>query len=193
MQLDIRADTATTPPTSSMHARCAPFDNHSADMNFLNKIDTLLNLSGSYFDYEGLPVRSHCNPGASNEDLNLISVDSSIFLPEDYIQFLKLHNGCVLFSYEDLGGFEFLGSSNIKKENENQKNTYEEDWGKNLTVFCTVLGDGDFLAFRKGALNNYDILDCYHDDTPKNWKVICSSFSEFMNRLLDSKGKRFWL
>jgi hypothetical protein len=81
----------------------------------------------------------------------------------------------------------------LRNENHLQRNTYEEVWDNRLTVFCRVLGDGDFLSFRMAVDNSYEILDCYHDEEPQDWRVISNSFNDFAESLLNEKGKRFWL
>ena len=105
--------------------------------SLLDKIELLLNLKVEYLDYEDLSVTFSANRGASNEELSLMLQKSNLVFPDVYLDFLKRFNGCELFKFKDLGGFEFLGTNEIKKENSFQEESYMEDWDKRLTVFLT--------------------------------------------------------
>jgi hypothetical protein len=158
-----------------------------------DKLNLLFDQQDTYIDYEGLTVTFHKNKGATQQELDSVISTEKLKIPQDYIDFLQVFNGCTLFKYQDLGGFEFLGTMNILKETDIQKQAYEEDWDNDILVFCRLIGDGDFISFKSNNNNSYDILDCYHDDKPQNWKVISNSFSDFLKRLIDGKGKRYWL
>ncbi|HMC99839.1 MAG TPA: SMI1/KNR4 family protein [Ferruginibacter sp.] len=155
------------------------------------KLDFLFTTAAPYLDYEGLSVTFIKNSPASDEAI--AALPSNLDIPNDYIQFLKAFNGCTLFEYKDFGGFEFLAADQIERELTIQRETYAEDWDESLMVFCNVPGDGDFISFRNKGNNEYEILDCYHDDSPKNWNTITNSFDVFLERLIDEKGKRYWL
>jgi hypothetical protein len=158
-----------------------------------DKLSSLFRQSIDFIDYEGLKVTFEKNSSATSQDIASMSADTKIKLPKDYLDFLQLFDGCVLFKFQDLGGFEFLGTKDISKETELQRQTYEEDWDDSLTVFCRLICDGDFISFRNKSDGSYDILDCYHDDIPANWATITNSFDTFLERLIDEKGKRYWL
>ena len=127
------------------------------------------------------------------EDITAMTLDGKSRIPKDYIDFLKVFDGCTLYRYKDLGGFEFLGTSDILKETDLQRQIYEEDWNNDITVFCRLICDGDFISFKNNSDGTYDILDCYHDDKPQNWKVISNSFDNFLERLIDETGRPYWL
>jgi SMI1 / KNR4 family (SUKH-1) len=156
-------------------------------------LNYLFEQNSDFIDYENLPVTFHKNPGAREEEIAAIATDRNQKIPKDYIDFLRKFNGCTLFKYQDLGGFEFLSTTNILKENALQRLTYENDWDSNLTVFCNLICDGDFLSFKNNEDGSYSIMDCYHDDNPGNWKIIADSLDNFLNKLITEKGKRFWL
>jgi len=158
-----------------------------------DKLNSLFRQSTDFIDYEALQVTFEKNSSATLQDIASMSADTKIKLPKYYLDFLQLFDGCVLFKYQDLGGFEFLGTKDISKETELQRQTYEEDWDDSLTVFCRLICDGDFISFRNKSDGSYDILDCYHDDIPANWTTITNSFENFLERLVDEKGKRYWL
>lgn len=161
--------------------------------DLIDKLNFLFDQQDKFLDYEGLVVEFKRKESASTEQLDIIKFRSNLSLPPEYLDFLKYTDGCSLYKYEDLGGFQFLGTKEINHQNELQKDTYENDWDDNLTVFCNVICDGDFISFRKNPNGIYDILDCYHDDSPSNWKIIDNSFISFMEKLIEAKGERYWL
>lgn len=156
-----------------------------------HKFDQLFSYDTSFVNYEELIVTFSKNlPATENE---IISMKAKLTIPEDYIDFLKVNNGCTLFQFQNLGGFELLGTKEIESETNFQRKNYKEDWDDSLIVFCKLISEGDFISFRSKKDNSYDVLDCYHDDIPKNWTVICDSFDYFLERLINEKGKSFWL
>lgn len=159
--------------------------------NLKQKLDLLFSSEVPFVDYEGLSVTFNKNAPAKENDTFLIK--PKLKIPQDYIDLLRFYNGCTLFKFEDIGGFNLLGTEEIESETNLQKQTYQEDWDESLTVFCRLIADGDFISFRNKDDNCYDILDCYHDDSPKNWTIISNSLDDFLERLIDEKGKRFWL
>lgn len=159
----------------------------------LDSLTSFFEIQNSFLDYEGLAVSFRKNRPATQQEISSLLSEDNLKLPGDYLRFLQATNRCVLYQYRDLGGFEFLGTNDIAKENQLHRQTYQQDWDNRLTVFCNVLGDGDFLSFRIMADNSYEIVDCYHDDNPKNWNVISNSFNDFLERLIQEKGRRFWL
>ena len=158
-----------------------------------DKLNSLFRHSINFIDREGLEVTFEKNSPATFQEISSLSKDPEIKIPKDYLDFLQLFDGCRLFKYQDLGGFEFFGTKDIRKETELQRQTYEEDWDENLTVFCRLICDGDFISFRNKSDGSYDILDCYHDDIPANWTTITNSLDNFLESLIDEKGKRYWL
>jgi hypothetical protein len=159
----------------------------------LDRLNSLFEARNDFFDYDGLQVSFHRHKPATHEEISSLISAGNLKLPRDYLDFLQTFNGCTIFEYKDLGGFSFLGINEIVKENEIQRQTYEEDWDNCLTAFCNIIGDGDLLCFRMQPNNSYEILDGYHDDSPQNWNMISNSFNDFLERLIDEKGRRFWV
>ena len=157
----------------------------------VNKLNLFFGHNDDFIDYESLVVTFEKNIEATQQDID--NITHQIKIPDDYIDFLKIFNGWTLFKHKDLGGFKFLGTNDIVKETENQRETYEEYWDDTITVFCTIICDGDFISFRNNSDGEYDILDCCHDDKPEDWKIIDRSFSSFLERLIAEKGKPYWL
>jgi SMI1 / KNR4 family (SUKH-1) len=114
-------------------------------------------------------------------------------LPNDYIDFLKFSNGCTLYKLEDIGGYDFLGTKDIFKETESNKEIYEEEWDDRIIIFCEIIGEGNYLGFRILENGQYEILDCFHELLPSEWSVTPYLLDEFMEKLIDNDGDKFWL
>ena len=161
--------------------------------NLLKKLENIFSTEVVLKNNENKPVSCISNGSISEENLNSIINDLRIKLPKDYLDFLSFYNGCTIFNYDNLAGFTFLGTENLKNGNLNQKDIYEDLWDENISVFCEELGSGDFISFRTLDNGSYEILDCCHDDLPNDWTVISNSFYDFLEKLIDGKGKPFWL
>lgn len=154
------------------------------------KLTLLLNEDKEFRSYEGIRVTFEANPGSYPSDIKSIS---KLKIPSDYSDLLAQHNGFTLYKYEDLGGLQFLGSDKIKAETQLQKETYEDEWDDRIIVICNVIADGDFIGLKIYENGGYELLDCYHDEEPQKWKVITDSLDDFLIKLIDSKGERYWL
>lgn len=132
------------------------------------------------------------NNRANSNEIKGISSDFVAFIPNDYIEFLKNWNGCTLFDLKQQAGFNFFSTREIENETHGFKEIYGIDWDESIILFCSVIGAGDFIGFRKNS-EGYAILDCCHDDSPHMWKEISNSFGDFMNKLIDGRGAPFWL
>jgi hypothetical protein len=136
--------------------------------SLIEKLKNLFEPNTLITNDENMLVTFTYNDSASIDSLKSLINDFNSKLPIDYIEFLSNFDGCKIFNYDDLAGYNFLGTKKIKKENLNQIETYEEMWDENIIVFCEVLGCGDFISF-KIRDKDYEILDCCHDDLPKDY------------------------
>jgi hypothetical protein len=143
--------------------------------------------------YEDIPVQFLGNQGADSKALDLIQTHFLYQLPNDYIDFLKYFDGCQLFLFENLDGFNFLGTNNIIAHNTRLSEDYDEEWENNIIVFCECVGEGNYLGFRILNNNSYEVIDCFHEEVPANWGKISSSFEDLLEKLINYKGKKFWL
>lgn len=160
-------------------------------MNYQEKLNELF-FNRTVLNSARQETVSFGNIGANVNEIESLSRNYLSKLPNDYIEFLKNWNGCTLFDLLQSAGFTFFGTNQIEQETEGFKEVYENEWDESIVLFCSVMGSGDFLGFRLLS-DSYEIIDCYHEDNPKDWAVISTSFSDFMNKLIDSKGSSFWL
>jgi len=157
------------------------------------KLNSLFESNQEIKSFEGLLVSFSKKTGASEEELaRHVDIDG-VNIPQDYVSLLRNYNGFSLFEFEDIGGFKFYGAEEVNNETRFLKKSYGADWDNSLIIFCNIIGNGDFIAFRTYPNGTYDILDCYHDDVPANWIKICDSLDEFIEMLINSKGDLYWL
>jgi hypothetical protein len=150
---------------------------------FLNKLN--LNIE----EQETISVG---NVKASFDEIKDVNIDFICLIPDDYIEFWNNWNGCTLFDLKGQAGFKFFSTKEIENQTFSFKEIYGTDWDESIVLFCSVIGSGDFIGFRKSS-DGYMILDCCHDDLPENWMIISDSFCEFMIKIIDNKGASFWL
>lgn len=130
------------------------------------------------------------NSGAQEDEIDQIRC---LNLPVSYIEFLDEYNGGRLFDMQGLDGFIFLGTNDIISINNDMKEEYQEDWIDSIIVFAECIGEGNYLGFRATNQNEYEIIDCFHEESPKNWNAIGNSFELFLENLIIFNGKKFYL
>lgn len=140
-----------------------------------------------------LELSSHANAGAAEFAIRKAAVNLPVALPKDYSDFLQYANGCTIYNYHDLDGFCFFGIDELQKRTNDVQEIYDNEWDQAIIVFCSILGEGNFIGFRVLDETTYEILDCFHEYLPAEWEVIGTSFDEFLEKLIDLKGKKYWL
>ena len=161
----------------------------------LAKVETILDstLQAEIETYEGLKSHIVVRSGASEEEINKCNSYFENKLPEDYLSFLKRYNGGFFFKVNDIGGFQFWGCDELIYQNTFHKENLGNDWDKRIILICACLGDGDYVGIKIHKDNSYEILDCFGEEIPINWKHIGDSFCSFLEKIIDQRGKKFWL
>ena len=132
--------------------------------------------------------------GASEQEIDsLNSIFDYYRIPYDYIELLSFSNGFTLYNIHDISGFIFFGTDQIKKENDIFKETFEKLLDENIIIFCSILGEGNFIGFKVLNNDNYEILDCFHEELPENWNKITDSLEDFLTNLIRTEGDLYWL
>jgi len=154
------------------------------------------NLENGYLmkkDSDGklIQVKFDLNKPLDFHELVEAKLMNSIKLPESYESFLQTYNGGKLYNYENLDGYKLLSIDEIKRITNDVATAYEDDWLENILIFAEIIGEGNYLAF--DFSRNCAILDCYHEEIPKNWSTICKDFDTWLNKLIESNGEKFWL
>ena len=141
-----------------------------------------------------IEVCFYVESGANLKEISSLESKLDVKLPKTFIEFLKNFNGARLYDYEGLDGFQIFGTSELIDANNFAKNTFEEDWSNDIVVFAKYIGESNYLGFMvEREVNEYPIVDCFFEELPSDWKIIDTSFSSFMNNLLDKEGQKYWL
>jgi hypothetical protein len=133
-------------------------------------------------------LKSKINPPATEEQI--AKVKSILNLPDDYVDLLRFANGIELFNLDDIDGFLFLSTDQIVNENKVLAELEEESWTGEIVVFCLILGEGNYIAF---DLKNNVLLDGFHEVDSREWAPIKLTLNDFMKKLIDLKGNKFYL
>ncbi len=126
------------------------------------------------------------NKGANDTQLQKISDKC----PTDYVDFLKFTNGAILYYDTKYGqwGYEFFSIEQMLKETISTR-----DLGYELPESCFVIarcfGDSDLILIN---LENSSIIYGEGSLPYKEWETIATTFEEFIDKLIASKGNKYW-
>lgn len=142
---------------------------------------------------ELLEVTFELNAPASNNDLKEFSLKTHLNLPEDYLSFLKLHNGGKLF-FDGFDYFELYKLDEILKyideynENIYYKSAYEKKW----YMIGQYNGYGDYLFIDSEKVENgeNDYLIYVQVGEIERLSV---NFETWLDRFIVTQGTRYWL
>ncbi len=130
------------------------------------------------------------NKSAPDSEIQKATKDIKYNLPKDYIDFLKITNGAILYYDSKYGqwGYEFYPIKKIVKETiDLRKLGYEIP--EHIFMFARCFGDSDMILIdteKKAIIYGEGSLP--YD----KWEVIANSFEEFMDKLIESQGKKYW-
>ena len=165
-------------------------------MNFKVLIDTLQELKLQKLDCDGkkIEVRFELNEPANLDDIMNVERKMGVELPDSYKEFLTNYNGARIFDYDGLDGFIILGTKDILKANEFAKATFEEDWLESIIIFAKYIGESNYLGFDCSKDDReYVVIDCFFEELPEDWSEIAINFDEFLEKIVEQQGKKFWL
>lgn len=153
----------------------------------------LKNETNSINTFEGFDSIVRINNGASRQEIENIQAQLKVGLPSEYIRLLMLFDGGVFFQVDDLGGFNFHNSKELIEQNLFQSAQYEDAWDSRVIVICSCIGDGDYIGLRVFDDGSYEVVDCFIEEPPNEWKSICNSVEDFLYQLILERGRKFWL
>lgn len=125
------------------------------------------------------------------EELEKIIFEKNLKLPKEYIDFLLMANGAILYNTEEDSGYQLLSIQEAIRFTEEMKELgYDlKEW----LIFTVNLFDSDMLLF---DLNKIDtkryIIDGIEEYPTEQWKYLKCDFRIFMNRLFESNGANYW-
>ncbi|AJY76737.1 SMI1/KNR4 family protein [Paenibacillus beijingensis] len=133
------------------------------------------------------------NEPAEESEFSLFTKETNLVLPPDYIDFLKLHNGGILYSLDDDlgGGIELFSIEEIIENYEDYRDDLLESFypigienGEELLLINSA--ECDPLCRNKNYLYWSDVLDL---EDPIN---LNSNFEIWLDRLVMAQGNKFW-
>ena len=78
------------------------------------------------------------------------------------------------------------------RDNAFQRKNFGEDWDDRIVLFCSCVGDNEYLGFKvKG--HSYQIIHCIMEQLPEEWINVEYSFDDFLFQLIQEKGRKYWL
>lgn len=142
---------------------------------------------------ETLQVTFELNSPATEKELKDLSLKMDINLPEDYLSFLKLHNGGKLFS-DGIDYFELYNLNEVKKYlDEYDSNIYYRSaYEKNWYMIGYYKGFGDYLFIDGEKIRNGEddyLIFVQVGDIQR----LSINFETWLDRFIVAQGSRYWL
>jgi hypothetical protein len=112
-------------------------------------------------------------------------------LPADFLEFWAASNGANLFVNESsLHGVGVASTELFVELQEEEREFYGDGALERYAVFARVNGAGDFLVL---DLKTGRVLDGVHAEQPHEWKPIAESFTQWLDTLIQSSGRYYWI
>jgi hypothetical protein len=130
-------------------------------------------------------------PPAFEADIEDVQNSLGKRLPEEFLQFWRNSDGANLYLNDS--GLHGVGVASTELMAELQTEE-AENYGRAalspFAVFARVNGSGDFLAF---DLASGAVVDGVHAEQPHEWRPIATSFVDWLDRLVEARGRYYWL
>jgi hypothetical protein len=129
-------------------------------------------------------------------ELEIAHIQSRWYLPLSYRQFLTISNGASLFKDAQYGqwGFFLYGANDLIDKNEQWHRLYRS-MPADYLVFAESFGDADFLIINTHHSEETDECTIIASDVGyelNTWPTIAQSFAEWLHRLINSQGTKYW-
>lgn len=160
----------------------------------LDESSTMLNKDGILDENDKDPLRYHFtfNPPANEEEIEKLEQDLGIKIPDDYKEYLTIHNGMILYkSY--LAAVEFLSIEEVRENYEKvQEDRFENlDIEKNKDYPIIELMDVGFVMMKSSRIKNGSsegaIVVGEYDEEETNM-----SFNAFLENIIKTPFEYFW-
>jgi hypothetical protein len=129
-------------------------------------------------------------PGMGETELRLLEAEAGVVVPEELREFY-------MFSYgADLGDHRILTIPEITTLISELQGVYKDLWRDSILPFAYVMDLGNFIAFDLGQASSTQglpILDCFHELSPEEWKVICFGLKNWLVQMVENDFQPFWL
>ena len=114
-------------------------------------------------------------------------------VPKQYMDLIAYADGMSLFNYDNIDGLQLLGYREVLEFTRYARNTFEEEWEDNITIFAKIIGEDNYIGFRKHDDDSYSIIDCYFEESPSEWEMIEEDLDCFLMRYYMGNGKKYWI
>ena len=132
------------------------------------------------------------NPAIEPETLEKLVSEHNLKLPKEYMDFLLMANGAILFNTDEDSGYHLLpieDAISLTEEMKEEGYDLKDGW----MIFMTNLFDSDMLLFDLNKLDtNRYIVDGILEYPPEQWKYLKCGFRILMNRLFRLNGINYW-
>jgi len=149
--------------------------------------------SGIFPDSDGRLVEKkfiYCEPATDKSFHALLS--RGISMPEEFHRLLRISDGFEIYNFQGVDGYKVFGTSELLGINKLVGDSYGDEWDDRFLVFAECIGDGTYLAVKR-LPNGNEVVDCFLEVDPSEWKIISPGVTEFFAQLIKSNGQKFWL
>ncbi|WP_019636195.1 SMI1/KNR4 family protein [Paenibacillus fonticola] len=142
-----------------------------------SKNEILIQLSGGELEI----AKFEFNPPARIEEIDFISKKYNVNLPNDYVEFMCIHNGAKLF---DVGFGEFTEIYHLNKVDENSELMPDTIRGGLIPVAHYPSGTIYLDTTREKCI--------FTNDSSQDFNFMSMNFGEWLEALILANGKYFW-
>jgi hypothetical protein len=136
-------------------------------------------------------------PPATSQEIAEFEQRMGWCLDVDLRAFFLHCNGAELFKQRPGCPYRILPLSEMVRARVAIYGEDDDRWGPASQYAVCYVQDGDYVVVDVGRPKNglYPLIDGWHEawPDPKQCALIASSFSEFLEAALQSKGRQFWL
>jgi hypothetical protein len=117
-------------------------------------------------------------------------------IPEDVREFWRTTRSATLFKDQQYGqwGIEVLEPAQALSETSRQRAARPRDFMSSDLIVARFFGDSDLvvLACNPEESNFGSVTVALPLDKRADWPVVAKSFEEFLNRLIEAQGDKYW-
>ncbi len=96
----------------------------------IEKLKTLFEKSKTLIQDQKVQSSFSYSKGASEQEIEHLEASLGQQLPSEYRDLLSFTNGCCLYNFDNIDGYNFLGTENMLYYNNLNREAYEEDWNE---------------------------------------------------------------
>lgn len=161
-------------------------------MKTFTQIINSLEIRNPQQTFEGLLANHLVSEPASEGEIETLERRIGKKVPTILRELYQVSNGLALFAYEDIGGFKFFSL----KELENWNNLYSENiealTSPKWLIFGESIADGEYYGFCPPK-SDHSVYEIILENPEAEWQVIANSLPEFIAKIIEERGRKYWL